>query len=156
MTQPHHKKNIPAPYAAAAIPDTTSPCQLVPGLKRPSDRGAAGSRARSRVLVHRRAALSADSSGVHWLIKPERVCLVLVHWPGGVMAVHPFPPVLGWNRSSTRGGGLRSPSQAGRTTDRARTSLLLLVFLFGWHECPAQCLEAARPPSSEDSHGDDT
>jgi hypothetical protein len=30
MTQPHHKKNIPAPYAAAAIPDTTSPVSSSP------------------------------------------------------------------------------------------------------------------------------
>jgi hypothetical protein len=30
------------------------------------------------------------------------------------------------------------------------------VFFFGWHECPAQFLEVARPPGSEDGDGDDT
>lgn len=61
-----------------------------------------------------------------------------------------------WPRGQGRSGWrLALAEPTGRTAGRD-ASLLLLVIFFGWHQCPAQWLEAARPPSPEDNDGDDT
>src|SRR6266851_6990007 len=47
-SQPHHKKNIPAPRATAVTPRHDHPRQLIPGEERISDRGPAPAPAASR------------------------------------------------------------------------------------------------------------